>query len=164
MEDWELDDINSEHDVETIEESDNTQENKFLTFYLGNEAYGIEIQKVIEIVEIQKITRVPETLPFIKGVMNLRGNVIPVMDLRLRFNMAETAYTDRTCVIIVSELETTVGLIIDSVSEVMEILNKNIDPILERQNGMNQFVKGIGKANNQIKMLIDLNKLLFEGT
>ena len=161
MEEWEVEEINE--DELDLNEEESTQENKFLTFYIGSEAYGVEIQKVMEIVEIQKITRVPETLSFVKGVMNLRGNVIPVMDLRLRFGMEETAYTNRTCVIIVTEMEVLVGLIIDSVSEVMEILNKNIDPILERQNGVNQFVKGIGKANNQIKMLIDLKKLLFDG-
>lgn len=163
MEEWEVEDIDSE-ELDLVEENDSTQENKFLTFYLGSESYGIEIQKIMEIVEIQKITRVPETLAFIKGVMNLRGNVIPVMDLRLRFGMEEAAYTNRTCVIIVTEEDVLVGLIIDSVSEVMEILGKNIEPILEKQNSKNQFIKGIGKANNQVKMLLDLKKLLFDGT
>lgn len=161
MDEWELEEIDPD-DLDLIEENDSTLENKFLTFYLGNESYGIEIQKIMEIVEIQKITRVPETLSFIKGVMNLRGNVIPVMDLRLRFGMQEAAYTNRTCVIIVIVEEVLVGLIIDSVSEVMEILTKNIEPILEKQNSKNQFIKGIGKANNQVKMLLDLKKLLFD--
>lgn len=160
MEDWENNEM-LDYEEDAVEE-DSSSHKKYLTFYLGKENYGIDITKIIEIVEIQKITRVPETEAYVKGVMNLRGNIIPVMDLRLRFEMEEKAYTNRTCIINVMENGVTVGLVVDSVSEVLEISNKEIEPIMERQNGRNQFIKGIGKISNQVKMLIDLEKLLFQ--
>src|SRR3990172_5823963 len=113
-----------EHDefqeIDHIEEIDeDTQEGKYLTFTMGKEEYGIEIHNVTEIIGIQSITDLPDTPDFVKGVINLRGKVIPVLDVRLRFKMEEKAYNDRTCIIVVNIRNMSVGLIVDTVSEVL---------------------------------------------
>ena len=103
------------------EEDEDTQEDKFLTFVLNREEYGIEIRHVTEIIGIQSITEVPDMPHYIKGVINLRGKVIPVMDVRLRFGVAEREYDDRTCIIVINIEEQSVGMIVDRVSEVLDI-------------------------------------------
>src|SRR3972149_6846013 len=107
----------SRSDIE--EDEDDIQENKFLTFLIGEEYYGVGIEYVIEIIRMIKITPMPEMFNFIKGVVNLRGKVIPVMDVRLRFGLKESEYDDRTCIIVVSIGELEIGLIVDTVSEVI---------------------------------------------
>ncbi|MHC4886759.1 MAG: chemotaxis protein CheW [Planctomycetota bacterium] len=111
------------------EDDEDTQENRFLTFRLGDEDYGIEIRHVIEIVGIQKITDVPDMPDFVKGVINLRGQVIPVMDVRLRFHMDPRDYDERTCVIVVQLETATVGLVVDTVQEVREIMEARWRPV-----------------------------------
>jgi len=145
-----------------VEEED-TLEGMYLTFPLGKEEYGIEIRYVIEIVGIQKITEVPDMPPFIKGVINLRGKVIPVMDVRLRFDLEEKEYTDQTCIIVIDIGGTSVGLIVDTVSEVMCIPEENIDPPPRiRKDERSQFIKGLGKVEDSVKILLDVPKLLFD--
>lgn len=145
----------------SMEQEDDTQKDKFLTFSLGDELYGIEIRYVTEIIGTQPITEIPELPEYIKGVINLRGRIIPVMDVRLRFRKPFREYNDRTCIIVVDISYMSVGLIVDSVSEVLSIPEHDIVPPPEMNQGTrNRYIKGIGKEGNQVKLLIDCNKLL----
>lgn len=142
-------------------EDDETEEGKFLTFILGNETYGLEIIYVTEIIGIQKITEVPELPDYVKGIMSLRGQIIPVMDIRLRFEKPYREYDERTCVIVVDIADVTVGLIVDGVAEVVAIPEEQILPHPDLDEGYNrQFVRGIGKVGNEVKLLLDCHKLL----
>lgn len=150
--------------LDTVEEleMEDTQEGKFLTFILGNEEYGIEIRHVTEIIGIQSITDLPDTPSFVKGVINLRGKVIPLIDVRLRFNFDEKEYDDRTCIIVVNIENMSVGLIVDTVSEVMEIPEGDIEPPPKVNNKAgSRYIKGLGKVGEEVKILLDTHKLLF---
>ena len=144
------------------EEDEDLQEHKYLLFKLGNEVYGINIMTVTDIIELQKITEVPDMPDYIRGVINLRGQVIPVMDLRLRFNMEFREYDDRTCIIIVNINEQPIGFIVDTVSEVVEIPQKDIDPAPEFKSGTarEKYIAGLGKVDNEVKILLDVNKIV----
>lgn len=140
---------------------EDTQKDKFLTFMIENENYGIEIKYVTEIIVMQEITTVPNLPQYIIGIINLRGTIVPVMDVRLRFKKEAKKYSDRTCIIVTEINEICVGLIIDAVSEVLTINNENIVPPPDIKTGFNtRYIKGIGKVGNCIKLLIDCNKLL----
>ena len=146
--------------INLMEEED-TQKGKHLIFAIGSEEYGIEIKHVTEIIGIQTVTPVPELPEYVKGVINLRGKIIPVMDVRLRFNKEERKYDDRTCIIVVEIREISVGLIIDRVSEVINISDENISPPPQISKGFHhKYIKGIGKADNGVKLLLDCDKLL----
>jgi len=145
---------------EMLEQEEDTQKGKFLTFSLGNEFYGIQIQYVTEIIGIQAITEVPELPSYIKGIINLRGKIIPVMDVRLRFKKVPREYNDRTCIIVVDIKDISVGLIVDSVSEVLNILEQDIVPPPELGKGGNKYIKEIGKVGNDVKLLLDCDRLL----
>lgn len=142
-----------------IEEED-TQKGKYLTFVVGNEVYGIEIRYVTEIIGIQAITEVPELPVYIKGIINLRGKIIPVMDVRLRFNKEFKEYNDRTCVIVVDIGEISIGLIVDSVSEVLTIPDEDIVPPPQVNKAQNRYIKAIGKVDNKVSLLLDCEKML----
>ena len=144
--------------LENVEED--TQKGKFLTFVLENEAYGIDIKNVTEIIGIQPITTVPELPTFIRGIINLRGKIIPVMDVRLRFKKEFRNYNDRTCVVVVDINEVSIGLIVDSVSEVVSIPDENIvePPDINRYG--NRYIKNIAKVDGEVKLLLDCNRLL----
>lgn len=146
------------------EEDEGTQNNKYLLFNLGDEVYGIDIANVTEIIEMQKITDVPDMPDFIKGVINLRGRVIPVMDLRLRFEMDERGYDDRTCIIIVNIDDKSMGFIVDTVAEVHDILEKDIEPppAFNTDSGKNNYISGLGKLEDRATILIDVHRLLNE--
>jgi len=145
------------------EENEDTQKDQYLTFRMGDEDYGIEIRHVIEIVGIQKITEVPDMPDFVKGVINLRGQVIPVIDVRTRFQMPPRDYDDRTCVIVVNINETNVGLIVDTVSEVREIPEQHVAPPPKVRRGPgSRYILGLGKVGDDVKILLDVNKLLFD--
>lgn len=155
-----MSDINEE-----LFEEEDTQKDKYLIFSIGKEVYGIEIKYVIEIIGIEPITEVPELPNYIKGVINLRGKIIPVMDVRLKFKKEEKEYDDRTCIIVVEIEEISIGLIIDRVLEVSTITEENIsDPptINKDKHNANKYIKGIGKAGEETRLLIDCNKLLAE--
>jgi purine-binding chemotaxis protein CheW len=144
-----------------MEMEEDTQKDKFLTFSLGNEAYGIEIKYVTEIIGIQPITQVPELPEYVKGIINLRGKIIPVMDVRLRFKKEPKIYDERTCTVVVEIDNVSVGLIVDTVSEVMRIPEENIAiPPSISQSQHNSYVKGIGRVNDEVKLLLDCAKLL----
>jgi len=147
--------------VEEVENED-TQEGKFLTFSLGEEEYGIEIRNVTEIIGIQNITELPDTPAYVKGVINLRGKVIPLIDVRLRFNIEGLEYNDRTCIVVVNINNMSVGLIVDTVSEVMDIPAENIEPAPKVNNRSgSMYIKGLGKVGEDVKILLDTQKLLF---
>ena len=141
---------------------EDTQEDKYLTFALRDEEYGIEIRDVTEIIGIQNITDLPDTLPFVKGVINLRGKVIPVIDVRLRFNIEKKEYSDRTCIIVVNISEMAVGLIVDTVSEVIDIPHKDVEPAPKISNRTgSRYIQGLGKVDGDVKILLNTQKLLF---
>lgn len=146
-------------DVLPYKEED-TQKDKFLTFQLGNEVYGIEIKYIIEIIVIQPISQVPELPPYIKGIINLRGKIIPVMDMRVKFKKEEVPYNDRTCIIIVEIDGMSMGLIVDVVLEVLNMIDSEIMPPPEITRRNNKYIKAIGKIDNSVKLILDCNKLL----
>ncbi|OOM81253.1 chemotaxis protein CheW [Clostridium sp. BL-8] len=151
----------NENIISTIEDAEeDTQKEKYLTFLLDNESYGISINNVIEIIGIQPVTLVPELPDYIKGIINLRGKIIPVMDVRLRFRKAFREYNDRTCIIVVDINELSIGLIVDSVSEVLVISDQDIMPPPNLNNANNRYIKGIGKVGKEVKLILDCNKLI----
>jgi len=143
---------------ETLQVED-SQRDLYLTFHLHSEEYGIAINHVIEIIGIQKITNVPDMPGFIKGVINLRGRVIPVMDVRLRFDLPERDYDERTCIIVVEVNEQTTGLVVDQVEEVVEITAEQIESV-RNQNEESSHIKGLGKTGDEIKILLDIESLV----
>lgn len=149
-------------EMELPEHEEDTQKDRFLTFQVGNEVYGIEIKCVTEIIGIQPITEVPELPEYIKGIINLRGKIIPVMDVRLRFKKEGVEYNDRTCVIVVDIGGVSIGLIVDHVSEVLTIPEEEIVAPPDVRNGGNKYIRGIGKVENQVKLLLNCDRLLNE--
>lgn len=143
-------------------EEEDTQKGKYLTFLVGPETYGIEIRYVTEIIGIQAITEVPELPVYIKGIINLRGKIIPVMDVRLRFKKEAQAYNDRTCVVVVDIGEIPVGLIVDSVDEVLNIPEEDIVPPPQIHKVQNRYIQGIGKFGEGVVLILDCEKLLTE--
>ncbi len=138
-----------------------TKAGKYLTFVLNNEVYGIEILKVREIIGLMDITNVPQTPDYMKGVINLRGKVIPVIDLRLKFLMLEGEQTSETCTIVVEVDNTSIGLIVDRVSEVMEISGDKIEDAPQFGQGIHtNFIMGLGKTKEAIVILLDIAKVI----
>ncbi len=143
------------------------REGKYLTFALAGEEYGISILKVKEIIGMMGITAVPQTPDFVKGVVNLRGKVIPVVDLRLKFGMEPMAYTERTCIVVVEISGPTgpimMGIVVDTVSEVLNIKSNEIEdtpPFGIRLE--TDYILGMAKINNAVKILLDINRVLTE--
>lgn len=147
--------------LEITGQEEDTQKDKFLTFILGKESYGIEIKNVTEIIGIPPITEVPELPDYICGVVNLRGKIIPVIDVRLRFKKQFREYNERTCIIVVNIRNASIGLIVDSVSEVIGIQEEDIVSPPDINKGFsNKYIKGIAKVENEVKLLLDCNELL----
>lgn len=145
----------------TGELEEDTLKGRYLTFSIGNESYSIEVRYVTEIIGIQAITEIPELPDYVKGIINLRGKIIPVMDVRLRFKKEPREYNDRTCVIVIDIRDISIGLIVDTVSEVITIPEQDIvDPPKMNKSFSNRYVKSIGKVGNDVKLLIDCEKLL----
>ena len=141
------------------------KEGKYLTFALGAEEYGLEILKVREIIGYMDITAVPQTPHHVKGVLNLRGQVIPVVDLRLKFGMEEAEVTDQTCIIVVeinqegNQFQT--GIVVDNVSEVLDVKGDQIeDPPQFGSTVDTEFILGMGKINDSVKILLDIDCVL----
>jgi len=144
-----------------LESEEDTLKDRYLTFLIDRETYGLELKYVTEIVGIQKITQIPDLPEYIKGIINLRGKIIPVMDIRLRLNKEPKDYNDRTCVIVINISNTSVGLIVDKVSEVVTIPEHDVvDPPGINKTINNRYIKKIGKVENDVKLLIDSEKLL----
>ncbi len=141
------------------------QPGKYLTFRLGNEEYGIGILKVKEIIGMMPITPIPQTPPYVKGVINLRGKVIPVIDLRLRFNMEEAEYTERTCIIVVEvqlgSEHIMIGIVVDAVSEVAQIKEEDIEATPSFGTTLDtSYILGMAKTDNSVKILLDIDQVL----
>lgn len=148
-------------DEELQEFEEDTQRGKYLTFLLDKEVYAIEIKFVTEIIGIQPITEVPELPSYVKGIINLRGKIFTVMDIRLRFKKEPVKYDDRTCIIVVKVKDVPIGLIVDHVSEVLAIADGNVVSPPDMHNDPNSnYLKGIGKVGSDIKLILDCNKLL----
>jgi len=136
-------------------------EGEYLTFVLAKEEYGIEILRVREIIGLMDITTVPQTPDYMKGVINLRGKVIPVIDLRLKFSMQEEVHTQETCVIVAEVNNTSIGIIVDSVSEVMNIKGGEIEETPSFGQGIDtDFIMGMGKVKEKIIILLDIEEVL----
>ena len=143
-------------------------EGKFLTFSLNGEEYGIAILKVREIMGMMKITTVPQVPAYIKGVINLRGKVIPIMDLRLRFCMESVEHTDRTCIIVVEmgggSKSHQIGIVVDAVSEVLSIKGSDIEDVPSFSTGVKtDFILGMAKMGEGVKILLDIDRVLAAG-
>jgi purine-binding chemotaxis protein CheW len=141
-----------------------TREGKYLTFSLSGEEYGIGIRKVREIIGMMTVTHVPQTPYYIKGVINLRGKVIPIVDLRLKFGMEAMDYTERTCIIVVEILEEgktiAMGLVVDSVSEVVSIREGDVDDTPAFGNAIDtNYILGMAKTGGGVKILLDIDRV-----
>lgn len=141
------------------------KEGKYLTFALGTEEYGLEILKVREIIGYMEITGVPRTPDYVKGVINLRGQVIPVIDLRSKFGMEQSEVSEQTCIIVVEVTQQnqnfSTGIIVDHVEEVLDIEGKNIEEAPNFGSSINtDFILGMGKVGESVKILLDIDKVL----
>lgn len=152
-------------DVQAVEFQDSyiedTQKDKYLLFAIDKESYGIEIQYIEEIIGIQEVTEIPDQPKYMMGVINLRGKIIPIMDIRKRFNKPFKEYNDRTCIIVMMLKEMWVGLVVDTVSEVLDIPEEAISsPPKVNEDYKNRFIKGIGKVGDRVKIILDCEQLL----
>lgn len=143
------------------------QAGKYLTFQLASEVYGLEVLKVHEIIGMMAITRVPKMPNFIRGIINLRGKLIPVIDMREKFVLDRQEDTVKTCIIVVQIIErdvpVTIGILVDAVAEVLDIPVTNIEPTPSFGSNVNtQFILGIGKISDKVVMLLDIDKILTE--
>lgn len=146
--------------TELVMEDEDTLKGKYLTFKLGEELYGMEIRFITEIIGIQPITEVPEMPEYVKGVTNLRGKIIPVMDARIRFKKTKREYDGRTCIIVIDTNDITIGLIVDGVSEVIAFRDEDIALPPEIHMGGRKYIKGIGKTEDTVTLLLDCQMLL----
>jgi purine-binding chemotaxis protein CheW len=138
---------------------------KYLVFQLGREEFGVHVLKVREIMGLQEITAVPQTPLFVKGVINLRGKVVPVIDLRAKFGLEEAAYTQRTCIVVLevaaANRHVMMGAIVDGVSEVLNVQDNEIeDPPDFGAGAKVPFVRGLAKVKGKVKILLDIDKAL----
>lgn len=148
---------------EVLEETDDSPKGQFMTFQTGKEFYGINISYISEIVMMQSITPVPEVEDYIKGLINLRGKIIPVIDVRTRFKIPPMEYTDRTCIIIINVNSMVIGLIVEKIAEVVNITDDDIVPLpsLKRnEREQNKYVYGLARLDDTVKMLLDPVKLV----
>lgn len=146
---------------ELLEED--TQKGKFMTFQTGKEFFGISISYVNEIIVMQPITAVPEVEDYIKGLINLRGKIIPVIDVRARFKMEPIEYTDRTCIIVLNVKSTVIGLIVEKIAEVDTIQEEDIVPppsIGHKESEQNKYVYGLARTGDKVKLLLNPEKLI----
>lgn len=136
---------------------------KYLTFFLGKEEYAIEILKVQEIIGLMPITPVPSMPHYIRGVLNLRGKIIPVMDLRSRFDLSQVDDTTETCIIVVQEGHYRMGIVVDKVSEVADIDGAQIEDVPSfGSDRSSEYLAGIGKLQNSVKLILDVSRVLFD--
>lgn len=149
------------YNVMNVEED--TQKDRYLTFLIGDECYGFEIKHVTEIIGIQTITEIPELPEYVRGIINLRGKIIPVMDVRLRFKKEPLEYNDRTCVVVVDVKDISIGFIVDQVAEVLSIPEEDVvDPPQIQRGISNKYIRKIGKVGDAVKLLLDCEMLLSE--
>lgn len=147
-----------------MSEQHDTQKDKYVTFKSGNEYFGLKIEYVNEIIVFQEITAIPESEDYIKGLINLRGKIIPVIDVRLRFGQESFEYNDRTCIIVINVKSTVVGLIVEKIADVAEIPEENVLPapttLGHGENSRNRYVYAVGKVGDEVKLLLDPDELI----
>lgn len=136
-------------------------ENRLMTFFIKNVIYGVQLRHVIEIISIQYITQVPHVPSYVKGIINLRGKIVPVIDTRLKIGIEETEYTDKTCIIVIMIGEMQIGLIVDSVNEVITITNDAITQMPSISEAKTKkYLQSVTKINNQMILNLDLDYLI----
>jgi purine-binding chemotaxis protein CheW len=160
-------DITEEKQQEVLLLSCERKTGKYLTFSVAEEEYGISIMKVKEIIEVMPITPMPQAPPYVKGVINLRGKIIPVADLRTKLGIEESEYTDRTCIIVLdttkNERKVLIGMVVDSVSEVLHIQGADVEDVNDFMLKFNsECVLGMAKTASGIKIILDVDKVLGE--
>ncbi|MDR2569815.1 MAG: chemotaxis protein CheW [Oscillospiraceae bacterium] len=140
------------------ETTEDVMKGKYLTFLVEDVGYGIEISYVVEIISVQDITLVPHTHAYVKGIINLRGTVVPVIDMGMRFGGSEVVYTEQTCIIVLSMEDMSVGILVDGVQDVTDIEDSDIqDPPKTTGNAIkNHFIKAVGISQGDVKQLIDV--------
>ena len=151
--------------LDAVNQAITGKEGKYLTFALGSEEYGLEILKVREIIGYLDVTAVPQTPDYVKGVINLRGQVIPVIDLRSKFGMETVEKTEETCIIVVeitqNDSSISTGIVVDKVQEVLDIQGQNIEEAPQFGSGVDtDFILGMGKIGESVKILLDIDKVL----
>lgn len=151
--------------VEAVDEGfeEDGQKGMFMTFQTGKEFYGISISYVNEIIVMQPITAIPEVEDYIKGLINLRGKIIPVIDVRARFKMEPQEYTDRNCIIVIDVKSTVIGLIVEKIAEVDTIPDDDIMPppaLSHKNTERNKYVYGLARTGNTMKLLLDPERLI----
>ena len=153
-------------EVETGNGKKTFEAGKFLTFKLGEESYGVAVLKIREIIRMQKITPVPQMPHYVKGVINLRGKVIPVIDMRLKFSIGKDEVTERTCIVVVQietgeGITTSVGLIVDAVEEVMTITDDEVEETPDLGGQFDgEYILGIAKIKGEVKTLLDIDQVI----
>jgi purine-binding chemotaxis protein CheW len=134
---------------------------KYLTFFLASEEYGVEILKVQEIIGRMPITPVPLTSKYIRGVINLRGKIHPIMDLKIKFGMEETQITDETCIIVIKTATMMMGILVDKVSEVVNVVSDDIEDTPSFGADVNpEYLLGVGKTGGRVRLLLDIEKVI----
>ncbi len=153
----------NEQDLDEQEFGDDANKDRYMTFRIGDQNYGVEILHVTEIVGLQDIAEVPDVPDYVKGMINLRGNVIPVIDVRMRFGMAEREYDDRTCVVVVTVDSATVGMIVDRVNEVAVFDDSHISSPPQRAESQagREYINGLGKNGEDVTILLDTTRLIY---
>lgn len=153
----------TDEDLWDDDEAEN-QTGKYLLFDLGNESYGIQIAYIIQIVELQKITEIPNMPDYVKGILTIRGQMVPVIDLKTKFGIHETKQGTRNCIIITSIGTNSFGLLVDNVSEVKTIPNEAISPPPQLKDMAieQEYIYGLGKINDEVKILLDVEQLFTE--
>jgi purine-binding chemotaxis protein CheW len=145
----------------SVKEGDHEELQQFVTFSIGSEIYGVDVLNVHEIIGITDITYVPNSLPFMKGVINLRGNVVPVVDLRIKFRMEEREYDQTTVIIIVEVKHRSIGMIVDAVSDVIDISVTSIQDTPHFSASIEtDYIKNIGRKDDQLVIILEVDKIL----
>lgn len=149
--------------TEVDEKLEEIPKEQYMTFACGEEIFGMSIKYVNEIIGLQQITHIPDTENFIIGLINLRGKIIPVIDVRIRFGMEPLEYNDRTSVIVIDVKSTVIGLIVDRIEGVAEFAENEITPppsVSDLESQARKYVFGIGKSSDEVKLLLDPDKLI----
>jgi purine-binding chemotaxis protein CheW len=148
-------------DLDSLEtDEEDSSENTYLAFNVNEEEYALEVRHVTEIVRLQKTFAVPDVPPYIRGVINLRGKVIPLLDVRARFGLGESQYNDRTVIVVIEHDETRIGLVVDAVSDVSEIPPESIEPCPKRAQQSTSLVRGVSKRAERVNLILDIGSLL----
>lgn len=153
--------MNQDSILDYLEEEDKEElENKYLTFWTIDQLFGVPIKHIVQIIEYQPITSIPDYPNYAKGVINLRGSIIPIIDIRARFGKGETQYNDRTCIVVTRLDKTYMGFIVDSVHEVLDLKKDEItDPPFISQGVDRFFLSGVGKQGDKVILILNVDKL-----